>query len=188
MTTITIKGSFVRGMSDSEFSTFMKENKDLRIERLSDQQITIARPRPIFNDLLTRVIEQFVSWNKDKQLGTVVIDKAFLLPNNSIRHATLSWISTKQLVSTVLKTDDLSKLCPDFVLEFRNYSEDQKTDITKMEAWIANGTKLAWLIDEAMRRVYVFEKSKVKMIIGFDKKVSGHPVLPGLELDLSTLL
>jgi Uma2 family endonuclease len=134
---------------------------------------------------LQLIIGKLLAWANKKQSGTVIIDKGFLLGNNAILSAPLVWVSREKPVGAVIKTDGISQFCPDFVLEFRHRDDEIKVSKAKMRNWIANGCRMAWLIDEKRETVYIFEKSKVKMVVGFDKTISGEPVLPGFMLDIS---
>lgn len=54
------------------------------------------------------------------------------------------------------------------------------------DTWIANGVRLAWLIDPYEEKAYVYRlNGSEELIEGFDKKLSGEDVMPGFELDLS---
>lgn len=54
------------------------------------------------------------------------------------------------------------------------------------DSWIANGVRLAWLIDPFEEKAYIFHADKEpETIIGFDKVLSGEDVLPGFVLELS---
>lgn len=53
------------------------------------------------------------------------------------------------------------------------------------DTWIANGVRLAWLIDPKMQRAYIYRPDQpVEECLGFDRKLSGEEVCPGFELDL----
>jgi Uma2 family endonuclease len=57
-----------------------------------------------------------------------------------------------------------------------------------MQEWVANGCRLAWLIDPVEQKAYVYTpQGLAKTIESFAGKLSGEDVLPGFELDLSLL-
>lgn len=57
-----------------------------------------------------------------------------------------------------------------------------------MEEWLDNGCKLGWLIDADSELVLIYEQGKqVREHFGFDKNISGEPLLPNFELVLSQL-
>lgn len=56
------------------------------------------------------------------------------------------------------------------------------------EGRIANGVRLAWLIDPIKERAWVYRADgSVEEYSGFDHVLSGGSVLPGFELDLRVL-
>jgi Uma2 family endonuclease len=47
-------------------------------------------------------------------------------------------------------------LCPDFVIEVRSHSDRLRSLREKMQEWIANGARPAWLIDPENRSVEIY--------------------------------
>jgi Uma2 family endonuclease len=78
---------------------------------------------------------------------------------------------------------------PEFVIEVRSDSDAIGRLQTKMrEVWIANGVRLAWLIDPKNQVTYIHRADGSEQVIaGFDRVLSGEDVLPGFELQLSVL-
>jgi Uma2 family endonuclease len=55
-------------------------------------------------------------------------------------------------------------------------------------AWIANGVKLAWLIDVDADRLWIYRADRsVELVTPLDRIVTGEDVLPGFEFDLKLL-
>ena len=53
---------------------------------------------------------------------------------------------------------------------------------------MANGCKLAWLIDPFQRKVYIYKESqKMRIHENFESSITGEDVLPGFELPLNEL-
>ena len=53
---------------------------------------------------------------------------------------------------------------------------------------MANGVRLAWLIDPVKQKAYVYRQDEsTAMVPDFTGKLSGEEVLPGFELDLGLL-
>jgi len=54
--------------------------------------------------------------------------------------------------------------------------------------WIANGVRLAWLLDPETRQAWVFRADGSEThIADFDQTLFGEDILPGFELDLRVL-
>jgi len=54
----------------------------------------------------------------------------------------------------------------------------------KMEAWVANGAQLAWLVDPENRNVLVYEPDEPARVMTA-KKVAGTGPVEGFVLDLT---
>lgn len=54
------------------------------------------------------------------------------------------------------------------------------------DSWIANGVRLAWLIDPYEEKAWVYRADgSIEVVKGFEgKKLSGEDVMPGFELEL----
>lgn len=77
------------------------------------------------------------------------LSSGFDLPDGSFRQPDAAWISTERLAAGKSADGEASlSVAPDFVAEIRSDSDRLKKLQTKMtEGWIANGVRLAWLID-----------------------------------------
>lgn len=76
----------------------------------------------------------------------------------------------------------------DFVVEWRSPSDALKTLQDKMQEYIDNGTKLAWLIDPKREVVEIYRPNQEVEVLESPNSVSGEDVLPGFVLDLAQIL
>jgi len=95
--------------------------------------------------------------------------------------ATLGLLSPKDIEESFIPA------APDFVAEIRSGSDNLEKLKTKMkDSWIANGVRLAWLIDPYEETAWVYRADgTVEKVEGFDKQLLGEDVMPGFELDLA---
>jgi len=57
-----------------------------------------------------------------------------------------------------------------------------------LKTWIANGVRLAWLIDPENQQAWVYRADGSEThILDFQQVLSGESVLPGFEFDLHLL-
>ncbi|MCU0346318.1 MAG: Uma2 family endonuclease [Saprospiraceae bacterium] len=180
-------------MSAEEFYNFCVANPDLRVEREKDGKITIMSPvnlKSSFHE--AELIAELRNWNRKHRLGKCFSPSAgFTLPDTSVKAADVAWLSKKTWDSLPeSERNRFGHAVPDFIAEVRSYSDSLKKLKTKVtESWLANGVKLAWLIDPLKHKSYVFRQNGTEEVVeGFDKKLSGEDVLPGFEFDLSLLL
>lgn len=82
-----------------------------------------------------------------------------------------------------------ARLAPDFVIEVRSETDRIGKLKKKMtDTWIANGVRLAWLIDPLQEKAYVYrENGSFETFDEFDHVLSGENVCPGLTFDLSKM-
>jgi Uma2 family endonuclease len=79
-------------------------------------------------------------------------------------------------------------ICPDFLVELRSPS-DRLSDIQeKMEEYIANGTRLGWLLDPIKNRAFVYIPCQPPKRIDKPTVLKGDPVLPGFDFDFKEIL
>ena len=101
---------------------------------------------------------QLKTWAKKNKKG-VVFDSSggFSLPNGAVRSPDACWVSNEQL--SKLSDEELEAyppLCPEFVIELRSATDKLKDLQEKMKEYIANGSKLGWLLDAKNKNVYVY--------------------------------
>ena len=82
-----------------------------------------------------------------------------------------------------------SHVCPDFVVELRSKSDEKKDLRAKMREYIAQGTRLGWLIDprSGARSRSIGPAARVE-VLKRPATLSGEDVLPGFVLDLKGIL
>ncbi|MFT5619020.1 MAG: Uma2 family endonuclease [Arenicella sp.] len=178
--------------TDDELLQLCKDNEELRIERNEKQQIVIMAPTGFNTGRQNiKIGAKLDNWNEDSKLGVVADSSTgYKLPDGSVRSPDASWVSL-QTWKTIAE-DDKDKFlptCPEFVVEILSKSDSLEELKKKMQStWIANGTKLAWLIDSKSKRTFIYRANgSIEIMEGFDKKLSGEDILEGFEFDLSWL-
>ncbi len=188
--TISIRGLGDK-MTDEEFYQFCIDNKGLRIERDSKGNIVVMSPTNSKSGFYeSQLIGSLVIWNKIHNNGFVFSSSAgFTLPDNSVRSPDASWVSKEVWDSTPEKEKNrFARITPEFIAEIRSQSDNLNQLKEKMESWIKNGVKLAWLIDPINQNTLLYRSdSSMEIIEGFDKKLSGEDILEGFEFDLTFL-
>ena len=190
MDTIILKTDAFK-MNDDEFFAFCAQNRDLNIERTAEKEIVIMSPSgyrtSAFNSELNYLVKD---WNKKNKLGVVSDSNGgFYLPNGAMRIPDVAWIPNEKFRQ--FSKQEQSKFlyyCPDFVIELKSPSDRINQLKAKMEEWISNGCRLAWLIDPEAEEACVYKpNAPVQEIKGFNNTLSGEDVLPGFELLLADI-
>ncbi len=177
--------------NDDKLYDFCVRNKELQIERSSKGELIIMPPvgsEGAHHEAI--VIHLVQDWNLRSKKGKVFSSSGgFVLPNKAMRSPDTSFMTNERWKE--LTKEDKGKfahVCPDFLIEIRSKTDHLNRLKDKMKEWMANGCRLAWLIDPLEGKAYVYRPNKeIETIPSFNEKLSGEDVLPGFELDLSEL-
>lgn len=179
-------------LNDDEFYDFCTQNDELKFERDSHGNIIIMpNTGGKTGELNSALNAELFIWNRKFKLGTVFDSStAFKLPTSAVRSPDVAWISKERWDSlTESEQEKFPPLCPDFVIELMSLSDNEVDSKKKMtEEWMANGCRLAWLINPLSEKVFIYrENGEILIVNGFENKLSGEDILPNFELDLSIL-
>jgi len=173
-------------LTDEEFEQLCMRNELAKLERTKEGKIIVnALVAAGTGDANSEINEQLRRWWKQHRRGRVFDSSTgFFLPDGSSMGPDAAYITADQAAS--LRSRDLDHflhLAPAFVIELRSKSDSPTVMKQKMEAWIANGTQLGWLIDPNSRSVFVFEPGKERSVAK-NKTIAGTGPVEGFVLDL----
>ncbi len=178
-------------LSDAEFFEFCQLNPKLRIERDETGQIFIDMPTGLETSFKNFELGLEIGlWNRKKKSGRVSDSNGgFTLPDTSVRAPDVAWTSNERLAD--VSTDELKKfapVCPDFVIELLSESDNLPPLQKKMEKYLENGVRLAWLVDPFLKQTTVYRPDEPTQTVPFADALTGHDVLTGFSVTLSELL
>lgn len=174
------------------FEALCPHNKDLRLERTADGLLIVGLPYP--PDPAWRIAEigsRLWSWSKRTGLGEGFSSSAgYILPNGAIRGPVLSWMTRERwaTVSNEERDRPAARAVPDFVVELQHPFMATAAFHAKMAEYIAQGVRLAWLIDPATQTVEIHRPGRDAEVLARPATLSGEDVLPGFTLDLKGIL
>jgi Uma2 family endonuclease len=176
-------------LTEDQFFDLCILNSELVIERNHKNQLLIMTPAGSISSHRNLDLSiEFGNWNRSSKLG-IVFDSSggFRLPDKSVLSPDTSFVLKERWETVpIADREKFAPICPDFIVELRSKTDSLKRLKNKMDRWIINGVRLAWLIDIDNERVYIYRangtKEMIKELKG--KKLSGEDVLPGFELDL----
>lgn len=183
-----------RPMSREAFVALAERYPNLAVERDADGTVTfMAALKKGSGRRENRLGFLLNLWNETTGHGEVYgPNGTYDLPDGATKMSDVSWISPERLPD--LSDDDeeaFIQVLPDFVAEIRSKSDRLiKLQAKMTDSWMANGVRLAWLIDPYEEKAYVYRQGKeVEVVSGFlENSLSGGDVLPGFELALREMM
>lgn len=172
-----------------DFYTFCQDNPAHKFEREPDGRIIVMPNTGGRTGMRNSEINaDVIIWNRQAKLGLVFDSStAFDLPDGSTRSPDVAWVSRDRWEAlSEREQEKFPPICPDFVIELLSPSDSLNATKTKMtDVWMANGCRLAWLIDPKTVTTHIFRANgEIQIIQGFDKLLSGEDVLVGFALQL----
>jgi Uma2 family endonuclease len=178
-------------MSDDEFFAFCQANPDLKLERRADGTIEFqTMTGGTTGRRNTKLISRLDRWAEEANQEQVFDSSTgFQLPNGAVRSPDAAWVSRARWEAlTPAQQAKFPPLCPDFVVELASPSDSLPDLTAKLNEYIANGCRLAWLLDPKNEAARIFRADgSVSVVKSFEETLSGEDVLPGFSLALSLL-
>jgi Uma2 family endonuclease len=174
-------------LSDKDYLAFCRANPELRVERTAEGEIVIVPPAGYESSYRNSdLTAQLRNWAEKDGRGTASDSSAqFTLPDGSAMSPDAAWVSNESLSKlTREQRREFPPLCPEFVVEVMSPSDRLKQAKAKMEAWIANGAQLGWLIDGDSETVYVYRPSQPVATHRHVSKIAGEGPVRGFVLQL----
>ena len=190
MTVLTVNLTPTFNLTEDAFDQLCQNNPDIRFERNAQGALVIMPPMGAEDGKREADLTLEVAlWNRQARLGVVFSPSTgFTLPNGAIRSPDVAWIA--QARWDALTPDQRRRfppIAPDFVIELRSATDELADLQAKMQEYIANGVKLGWLIDPFNRTVTIYRPNQPIELLTAPLTVSGEPLLPGFEFDLSQI-
>ena len=177
-------------LTSAQFEQLCRDNRDLRLELTSHGELIVMPPTGSKtgqrNSSLT---SQIGSWALKNGTG-VAFDSStgFTFPDGAILSPDGSWIRRERWNAlTKAEQEGFAPLCPDFAVELRSHSDSLSRLQNKMQEYLENGARLAWLIDPLKRQVHIYRPAHDIEVLDDPESVAGEPLLSGFILNLHDL-
>lgn len=176
-------------MSDSELLQFSARHQPFRVERTAEGELEIMTPVGGRGSWLEGiVIGQLSTWARSN--GGFVFSSAagFSLRDGSVLSPDASWVSADIWEAlTPEQQTGFPPICPEFIVEVRSASDSLARLEAKMQQWLANGARLAWLVDPQREMVVVFRPGRDPNTMLKPQRVMAEVGPVGFELDCEQL-
>lgn len=178
-------------LTDEQLLKLCAANRNLKFERnAKGELIVMALTGGTTGRRNMRLAGQLDAWTLSTKLGEAFDSStAFHLPNGAVRSPDAAWISGARWQSLTSKEQSgFVPLAPDFVVELRSETDRLQSLQDKMQEWMQNGCRLAWLIDPHEEKTYIYRShNDAEIVDGFEAVLSGEDVLPEFTFSLSLL-
>jgi Uma2 family endonuclease len=177
-------------MTEDELLRFCAVNDSVRIEREPNGELLIMSPSGSetsnINIRLSRLLDE---WAEADCRGLAFdANGGFTLPDNSMRAPDGAWVELSRWNSlSKHQQQRFAPLCPDFIVELRSPTDTLPALKRKMQQWIDNGTKLAWLIDPIDRAVSIYRPHQEVEFHQNPSSIHADGIMSGFSLVLSRL-
>lgn len=182
-----------RPLSKQAFLALAERHPNLRMERASNGTTTLMSPVKKGSSRRENRLGFLLNlWNYQHAQGEVYgPNGTYDLPDGTTKMPDASWISPQRLQDPSGEEEAFIQVVPDFVVEIRSASDRlSKLQDKMIDTWMANGVRLAWLIDPYEEKAYVYRAGAPapEVVEGFSgKSLSGEAVLEGFELPLEEM-
>lgn len=184
---ITLKP--VRPVSDEELLELSERNPGYQFERTATGELVVTPTSGRSGHLEIQLGAQLDRWAKQDgrglafspTTGFVLPDGAFILPD-------AAWLRRDRWEALGPEAqDEILHLCPDAAFEIRAKTSRPADLREKVRAYVANGARIAVLIDPYERTVEVYRPGREPEIHQGPATVSLDPELPRFTLDVALL-
>ena len=146
-------------VSDAEFESLCRENPDVRLERTREGAVRMNPPAGGWTSSGNEeILGQLYGWWAKHEHGRIFDSSGgFRLPDGSTLSPDAAYLSEERLRTLPKEAlRSFPRVCPDFLIELLSETDSLAGLQAKMDDWIANGARLAWLIDPYRREAWVY--------------------------------
>ena len=168
---------------------FLEANELYAIEYNETGELIIMPPMLMpGGNLETQLLVEVGLWSRLHGGITPSSTTIFRIPGLGGRGPDASWVSPERLASLHAEQYRTGQICPDFVTEIRSPSNTLAHLRRKMDEYLANGTRLGWLIDPLNRRVTIYRPAQDPETLEDPEILSGEDVMTGFEFRVRELI
>lgn len=186
---MAIKLDLARPLTDEDLLALSERNPGYQLERTADGRLVVTPTGGESGRRSAEVVSQLSHWNRQSRLGYVFDSSTgFRLPDGSLLSPDASWVRRERWEALPREArEGFPPLCPDAVFEVCSASNTLAELREKMHAYLANGARLAVLVDPESHAVEVYRRGRPPERHLEPLRVALDPELPGFSLDLGPI-
>ena len=176
-------------LTDQLYLALCALNEGWRIESDAAGGLLIMAPAgPLSSARGSRILSQTLVWSDANDFGMVFDSSAiFLLPNGERRVPDAAWISDERLATFDADDEGIWHICPDFIVEVRSRTDQLANQQIKMEMWVSQGARLAWLVDPYEETVWIYRPEQDPERLKRPQSVTAAEIADDLTIDFSRI-
>ena len=176
-------------LNDQELMAFSRRNRTYRIEQNAQGELEIMSPAGSEGGRREQfVIRMLGNWAAEYGGECFSSNAGFTMQDKSVRSPDASWIDQSRWDAIpAADQEGYAPACPDFLVEILSKSDSRSTLEAKMEMWIANGARLAWMIDPFAAEIIIYRSGKDAELLERPEWVEADAIVPGFRLETSRL-
>jgi Uma2 family endonuclease len=177
------------GLSEAGFLKLCAQFPDAMVEYTSDGTVIVMPPTdPESGARVHEVGKELDKWRDRVGRGIVSgPDTGFRFPDGSRLSPDAAWYDDarwREAKKTLKPRQRFPVFAPDFVVEVRSPDDRLPKLLQKMEAYMANGVKLAWMVDPIERTVTIYRGDQTPEVLTNPRTVLGDGPVEGFALNL----
>ncbi len=171
-------------LNDAELLTFSQRNPLYRIERNAKGELEIMTPLGGDGSRWEALVIRELGYWADENGGVVFSSNGgFSLADGSMLSPDASWISDDRWNAlTREQRRSFPPICPDFLVEILSASDSRSTLRAKLDTWMGNGAKLAWMIDPYAATVSIYRGGQTVQLLERPEYVEADGPVAGFRL------
>ncbi len=171
--------------TDEEIRALSAGNPGYQFERTAGGELVVTPTGGRSGRSEAELIAQLVFWARAEGTGIAFSSATgFRLPDGALLVPDAAWVRRERWEAlTPEQQDGFAPLCPDAVFEIASKSDALTRLRDKMRAYLANGARLAVLIDPERGAVEVSRPDRDVEVFESSTPLPLSPVLPGFVLD-----
>ncbi|MCL8208974.1 MAG: Uma2 family endonuclease [Actinomycetia bacterium] len=176
-------------VSDADLRRLSAANPGYQFERTAEGVLLVSPTGGESGRRSGEVFAQLHAWNRTAALG-VVFDSStgFRLPDGACLSPDAAWVAGERWRAlTPAEREGFPPLCPDAVFEIRSATDAPQALQDKLQSYLANGARVAVLVDPYLRRVTVGRPHQALQVFEAPDTVALDPDLPGFALACAPL-
>lgn len=168
-----------------EFDRFTRlpEHLDRRFGLLHGEIYEVSPTRP-HSKIVNRLHGNLFKFHETYGVGELHIELRYKLPGDD-HNALIPDISFIEHVDDLPDDDRPIPRMPDLAIEVKSPDQTYKSARAKAAYYLANGTRLVWLLFPEKKQIEVHRPDQAVVVLGSGDMLDGGEVLPGFSLAVS---